>query len=87
MVKAKSIILIFLALIMLWAALLITDYGEVVMENEPVFCVTDDGVLYRGAGYSFEVYPHLVTGKREYCFYLFGCPVESTFTNDAVLNQ
>lgn len=67
-------------IVFLWAVIIFVDYGRVVKGDYPVFCINNDG-YYQGLGYSYDIYPHPITGKVEYCFYLFGQEIESTFTN------
>ncbi|MDE7194542.1 MAG: hypothetical protein K2O14_11315 [Oscillospiraceae bacterium] len=76
----KTIIRITAVIIFLYAAVVFVDYGRAVNGSYPIFCINNNG-HYQGLGYSYDMYPHPITGEVEYSFYLFGCQVESNFTN------
>lgn len=80
MKKSKIAAAVAATAVFLWAAVIFVDYGRAVTGEYPIFCIGNDG-HYRGLGYSYDMYPHPVTGKVEYCFYLFGLEMESNFTN------
>lgn len=80
MTKRKIIIMTVAIVLFLWAAVGLVDYGRAVNGNYPIFCINNNG-HYQGLGYSYDMYPHPITGKVEYSFYLFGCQMESNFTN------
>ncbi len=61
----KTAAAIISAVVFLWVLIIFADYGRVVMGNQPFFRISSSGV-YQGLGYSYEIYPHPVTGKAEY---------------------
>ena len=78
----KKIIITILALAAIWICAFSADYVTVTkFEHEPLFCIETKGHHYVGAGYSYDVYDHPVTGQSEYAFYIFGHMVKSTFTD------
>ncbi|MDO5558943.1 MAG: hypothetical protein Q4F95_05035 [Oscillospiraceae bacterium] len=81
MKKIKKITVIILIVILLWLVMFIVDYLRVVSEKAPVFCVQTKDGCYTGAGYSYEMYPHIITGKKEYSLSFFGRIIKSNYTN------
>ena len=69
------------AVLLLWFAAGFTDYVMAESGNAPVFCIEQSDGVYAGLGYSYEMYPHPITGKNEYALYLFGNLIKSNFTN------
>lgn len=69
------------AVLLLWFAAGFTDYAMAESGKAPVFCIEQKDGVYVGLGYSYEMYPHLITGKNEYALYLFGNLIKSNFTN------
>jgi len=80
MKKAKKFLKIAVVISALWLLAALIDFGMVINGNRPVFCIKSDS-NYNGAGYSYIISPHPITGKSEFCLYIFGCPVTSNFTN------
>ncbi len=76
--KASAVILI---IVLLWVAAFSVDYISAAAGNKPVFCVRTDETNYIGLGYSYLMYPHIITGKQEFALYFLGLEVKSTFTN------
>ena len=82
----KRIFIIVGIVIFLWLAVFAVDCIAVAgFGCPPIFCVKNtDEARYCGLGYSYVVSPHPVSGKTEYCMYIFGNEVRSTFTNELV---
>ena len=78
--KLKITLVCVVGVIALWAAVFCTDCLRVLQEKTPVFCLRD-GTAYTGAGYSFEIARHPVTGRAEYALYIFGGYVGGNFTD------
>lgn len=76
----KTVLVCIIGVIALWVGVFCTDYVRVLQEKAPVFCV-HNGAAYTGAGYSFEIASHPVTGQAEYALYIFGCYVRGNSTN------
>ena len=83
--KKKIIIISILLVIVIWLTFFCVDSARVINEKEPIFCINvnekGDGEHYIGLGYSFYVYQHPITGKKEYSGYLFGIEINNNFTN------
>ena len=83
--KKKIIIISILLVIVIWLTFFFVDSAKVADEKEPLFCIKvdekDDGEHYVGLGYTFLVYQHPITGKKEYSGYLFGIEINNNFTN------
>lgn len=77
----KRISLITVALVIIWIGIGITDYVRVISEKKPLFCFEASCGVYLGLGYRFETYPHPITEKIEYAYYIFGIQVDNNFTN------
>jgi len=78
--KALKTILIVL---LLWLSIFFVDWFTVsCFDHAPIFCVKDDEWNhYTGVGYSYDAYHHPINGRFEYCLYVFGIDIKSTFTN------
>lgn len=76
----KAVLVCIVGVIALWAGIFCTDYARVSQEKAPVFCVRS-GTTYTGAGYSFEIAQHPITGRAEYALYILGCYASGNFTN------
>ncbi len=76
----KTVLVCIIGVLALWGGVFCTDYVRVLQEKAPVFCV-HNGAAYTGAGYSFEIASHPVTGQAEYALYIFGRYVRGNFTN------
>ncbi|MCR5330819.1 MAG: hypothetical protein K6E62_06485 [Lachnospiraceae bacterium] len=81
--RKKRLIMAVAIVLIIWFSLFITDFIRVAgMEKNPLFAFTfSDESHYTGAGYSYDIYRHPITGRYEYALYLFGIPVTSNFTN------
>ncbi|MBP1548219.1 MAG: hypothetical protein J6A37_16670 [Oscillospiraceae bacterium] len=80
----KRIFKIVAIVVLLWFAIFVIDWITVnSFDYPPVFCIKDTNEThYNGLGYSYDAYPHPVNGEFEYCLYIFGNEVISTFTNE-----
>lgn len=81
MKKAAKIII---AIIIAYIIIFITDFTLVLNEKNPVFCIiksSKETDLCHGLGYTYEITPHPITGKREYTLFIFGQAVSSNVTN------
>ena len=69
--------------LLLWIAVFTADWVAVsCFDRAPIFCVrNDDGGHYSGVGYSYDMYPHPISGEYQYCLYVFGVSTISTFTD------
>jgi len=87
-VKKKSVLIIFLAAVILCLAAGITDFALVRSFNKPIFCIgtdlADDGGSgkYVGLGYSFDIKGNFLPdteypGVTSYHGYIFGNEVTS----------
>ena len=78
--KALKIIL---GVLLLWFAIFTVDWVTVSrFDRAPIFCVKDDDWNhFSGVGYSYDAYPHPISGEFQYCLYVFGVATKSTFTN------
>ena len=79
-----------LAVIAAYTAVFTTDRILISNEKPPIFCLkkeNESGSTYYGLGYSYEVCPHIITGKREYALYIFGQLVTSNFTNSVQIAE
>lgn len=74
---------IVLAVPALWLLIFLADYVTVRGAGRaPVFCIADEKAShYTGLGYSYDAGFNSFSGQYEYCLYLFGHAVRSTFTN------
>ena len=74
---------IVLAVAALWLLIFFADYITVRGAGRaPVFCIADEKAShYTGLGYSYDAGFNSFSGQYEYCLYLFGHAVRSTFTN------
>ena len=83
--KKKIIIISILFVIVIWISFFCVDSARVINEKEPIFCINvnekGDGEHYIGLGYSFYVYQHPLTEKKEYSESIFGIEIKNTFTN------
>ena len=83
--KKKIIIISILLVIIIWLTFFFVDSARVADEKEPLFCINvdekGDGEHYVGLGYSFYVYQHPLTGKKEYSKSIFGIEISNNFTN------
>ena len=79
----KRVLKIILGVLLLWIAIFTVDWVTVsCFDHSPIFCVKGgDGSRFRGLGYSYDAYPHPISGEFEYCLYVFGISTKSTFTN------
>ena len=79
--KKKRLIIAVVIVITIWLSLFIADFIRVAgFEKNPLFAFSEES-HFTGAGYSYDIYRHPVTGRYEYALYLFGIPVTSNFTN------
>ena len=78
--KALKIIL---GVSLLWSAIFTADWVTVsCFDHSPVFCVKDgESSHFSGLGYSYDAYPHPISGEFQYCLYVFGVATKSTFIN------
>ena len=78
--RAAKIVLTVAAL---WLLIFLADYVTVRgAGHAPVFCIANEGAShYTGLGYSYDAGFNSFSGQYEYCLYLFGHAVRSTFTN------
>ena len=74
---------VILGVLLLWLAIFSVDFVTVsCFDHAPICCVKDDDRNhFRGLGYSYDAYPHPISGGFEYCLYVFGISTKSTFTN------
>ena len=81
--RGKMVLLAPIFLLIAWFCFFVVDYCSVVFNGKPpIFCVGDTtDSHYVGIGYSYDVYPHPITGKVEYQLSVLGSSIESTFTN------
>ena len=85
--KRKRTVIIILILLLIWGGIAAADRVAVdTLGHTPVFCIRSgkEKAHFTGLGYSYDAYVHPVTGKLEYCLYIFGKPVRSTFTNELI---
>lgn len=80
MKKGKVFIKTVVIFLALWMLAALIDFGMVISGNHPIFCIKSDS-FHQGLGYSYVISAHPITGKNEYCLYIFGCPITSDFTN------
>ena len=64
--KARILVFILLFFIAAWFTFFIVDTKRVSDEKEPLFCIETSENHFTGLGYSFDIYPHPITGKSEY---------------------
>ncbi|MBS7370249.1 MAG: hypothetical protein KIG62_08960 [Oscillospiraceae bacterium] len=72
------------AVLFIWVAVFIADNVCVMTNNPPIFCVQTEAGHYVGAGYSFDIYRHPISGETEQASYLFGFTLYDTFTNEVL---
>ena len=79
----KKILKIGIIVIALWIVIFAVDWFAVTaMERAPLFCVGNrERNHFVGLGYSYDVGFNSLSGKYEYCQYIFGIATDSTFTN------
>ena len=77
----KFIRRIVFAIAFVWVAVFIADNACVMSSKPPIFCAETENYHYVGAGYSFDIYPHPITGEIQQAGYLFRITMYSTFTN------
>lgn len=65
----------------IWLLMFFIDYKRVDDGKKTLFCVEKNDANYYGAGYSYVMYRHPITGKMQYSLAVFGRHVKSTFTN------
>ena len=80
MKKTKLLFKIAVIFLAIWILIALIDFGAAISGYSPIFCIKSDS-YYQGFGYSYVISAHPITGKSEYCLYIFGCPVMSDFTN------
>lgn len=82
--KKKVIFIVIGIIVLVWVGAFVTDNLMVrSFERKPIFCIAMDESKshFVGAGYSFDAYPHPITGKFEYQMSILGISTKSTFTN------
>ncbi len=75
---------VIVCIIAVWVLIWCYDMYRVdIKEDLPACCFeTPKGSgHYVGAGYSFDIYDHPITGKQEFALYVFGNEIKSTFTD------
>ena len=78
----RKVLKIILGIFLLWLAIFTVDWFSVsCFDHSPIFCVENGRGHYSGLGYSYDAYSHPISGEFEYCFYVFGGSMKSTFTN------
>ena len=77
----KFIRRIIFAIAFVWVTAFIADNACVMSSKPPIFCARTENNHYVGAGYSFDIYPHPITGEIQQAGYLFRITMYSTFTN------
>ncbi len=87
MKKAKYVAIAAAVVLAAWAVAFLVDYSLVSDGRLPLFCVQGEDNRYRGAGYSYDIAQHPFEGVQQYCLYLLGNAVESTFTNEIAAGQ
>ncbi len=82
MLKRKTLKII-LGVLLLWGGIFTVDWVTVAcFDRAPIFCVKDsESGHFSGLGYSYNAYPHPISGEFEYCLYVFGDSTISTFTD------
>lgn len=80
----KRIFKIMAVVLLLWLVIFVSDWIAVNnFDHPPIFCIKHTNeTYYYGLGYSYDAYPHPVSEEFEYCLYIFGNVVKSTFTNE-----
>lgn len=79
--KARAIVIAIIAVIGVLLLMGLTDSLLVGGGHYPLFCIETAGSHYVGVWYSFDIYPHPITGEMQHAMYIFGIPIVSTFTN------
>ena len=71
------------AVMLLWLAVFFMDWIAVAwFERPPFFCIPNrEETHYTGLGYAYDAYLHPVSGRFEYCQYVFGFDTVCTMTN------
>lgn len=79
----KKVVKIVIIVIVLWIVIFAVDWFAVTaMERVPVFCIGNrEGNHFVGLGYSYDCGVNSLSGKFEYCQYIFGIATKATFTN------
>lgn len=79
----KRVLKIILGVLLLWIAIFSVDWVTVsCFDHSPIFCVKDgESGHFTGLGYSYDAYPHPISGEFQYCLYVFGVSTISTFTD------
>ena len=79
----KRVLKIILGVLLLWIAIFSVDWVTVAcFDRAPIFCVKDgESGHFTGLGYSYDAYPHPISGEFQYCLYVFGVSTISTFTD------
>lgn len=72
------------AVLFIWVGVFIADNACVMTNKPPIFCVQTEEGHYVGAGYSFDIYRHPISGEIEQASYLFGFTLYDTFTNEVL---
>ena len=72
------------AVLFIWVAVFIADNVCVMTNKPPIFCAQTEAGHYVGAGYSFDIYRHPITGETEQASCLFGFTLYDTFTNEVL---
>ena len=83
----KKVIKILIIMLILWLGVFVVDWFTVAfLGHTPIFCIKskDDETHFSGLGYAYDAYPHPISGKFEYCQYVFGFVTRSTFTNEVI---
>ncbi|MDE6004815.1 MAG: hypothetical protein K2G88_05455 [Oscillospiraceae bacterium] len=80
----KKAIKIVIIMLLLWIGIFVIDWFTIAcLEHSPIFCIKNkDKTHFSGLGYSYDAYPHPISGEFEYCLYVFGFETKSTFTNE-----
>jgi len=83
MLSIRKVSKIILIVMLLWVSIFAVDWFTVsCLGYPPIFCVKDDDRdHFSGVGYSYDAYHHPISGKFEYCLYVFDFVAASTFTN------
>lgn len=85
--KRKAVVFIrrvVFTIVFIWVAVFIADNACVMTNRQPIFCAQTEEGHFVGAGYSFDIYRHPITGETEQASYLFGFTLYDTFTNEVL---
>ena len=84
----KKAITVIIIAITAYAAVFAADFIMILNEKPPVFCIKKESasyITYYGLGYSYEICPHIITGKKEYVLCILGQEISSNLTNSTNL--